>query len=90
MPRGSVPGERRGGRQKGTPNKRTARAMEAIETAFENMGGIAGLTQWAESNKDMFYGQVWPKILPLQVKHQGDAEEPIRHLVEWANESSGT
>lgn len=32
MARGSKPGERRGGRQKGTPNKRT---VEAIEKAAE-------------------------------------------------------
>lgn len=29
MPRGSAPGERRGGRQKGTPNKATAEIKEA-------------------------------------------------------------
>lgn len=28
---GSKPGERRGGRQKGTPNKKTAEAIKAIE-----------------------------------------------------------
>lgn len=30
MPRGAQPGERRGGREKGTPNKATANAREAI------------------------------------------------------------
>jgi len=32
-PRGSKPGERRGGRQKGTPNKKTALANIAITAA---------------------------------------------------------
>ena len=31
MPRGSLPGERRGGRQKGTPNKRTVKMIAEVE-----------------------------------------------------------
>src|SRR5260370_8597365 len=30
MPRGSQPGERRGGRQRGTPNKKTREFMESV------------------------------------------------------------
>ena len=33
MPRGSAPGERRGGRQKGTPNKKTVALQVAIAKA---------------------------------------------------------
>jgi hypothetical protein len=33
MPRGAKPGERRGGRAKGTPNKKTAEAMQAAQEA---------------------------------------------------------
>ena len=35
MPRGSAPGERRGGRQKGTLNKRTAAMLAEIEAGGE-------------------------------------------------------
>ena len=35
MPRGSLPGERRGGRQKGVPNKKTVQARE-VALAFLN------------------------------------------------------
>lgn len=35
MPRGSQPGERRGGRQKGTPNKATADIREAAQQYSE-------------------------------------------------------
>ena len=35
MPRGSAPGERRGGRQKGTPNKRTTEMLAEIEAGGE-------------------------------------------------------
>jgi len=33
MPRGSKPGERRGGRQRGTPNKKTSLRKAAIDAA---------------------------------------------------------
>jgi hypothetical protein len=36
MPRGSGPGERRGGRQRGTPNKKTALRNAAITAAAAN------------------------------------------------------
>jgi hypothetical protein len=37
--RGSRPGERRGGREKGTPNKRTAALRAALLAEFELSGG---------------------------------------------------
>src|SRR3981081_2990934 len=36
MPRGSKPGERRGGRQRGTPNKKTALRSAALAAAAAN------------------------------------------------------
>ena len=36
MPRGSKPGERRGGRQRGTPNKKTAHKNAALAAAAAN------------------------------------------------------
>ena len=38
MPRGSSPGERRGGRKKGTPNKKTAKAAKTIQETIERIG----------------------------------------------------
>src|SRR5579863_3880264 len=38
MPRGSKPGERRGGRQKGTPNKKTVLRNAALDAAAANPG----------------------------------------------------
>jgi hypothetical protein len=37
MPRGSKPGERRGGRQPGTPNKKTALVNAAFDAATSNL-----------------------------------------------------
>lgn len=81
--RGSKPGERRGGRQKGTPNKTTQAAKEAIAAAFEQMGGTQALVDWADKDDDnrrVFYSQIWPKIVPLQVG--GDPDNPTKLLIE--------
>lgn len=75
---GAKPGERRGGRQKGTPNKTTKAAKEAIAEAFEKMGGTEALVAWAkknDGNRKVFYSRIWPKIVPLQVG--GEEGNPI-------------
>lgn len=41
-----------GGRQKGTPNKATRTAKEAFQLAFDELGGVAGLVAWAQSDPD--------------------------------------
>lgn len=56
-----------GGRKKGSINKSTRQVKEAIEAAFEELGGIDSLVEWGRNKPDLFYGQVWPKLLPLQV-----------------------
>lgn len=68
--RGSKPGERRGGRQKGTPNKTTVAVKEALTTAFQGMGGVAKLQEWAEENPGEFY-KLWGRMLPIEanVRH---------------------
>lgn len=54
---GSKPGERRGGRKKGTPNKLTASVKEAFEIAFNELQQERGvrLTDWARKNTTEFY-----------------------------------
>lgn len=67
-----LPGEKRNvGRPKGAPNKVTLAAKEAIEYAFDELGGKDGLVAWVKrdpANERVFYGQVWPKILPKEIK----------------------
>jgi hypothetical protein len=84
---GSKPGERRGGRQKGTPNTNTRAFKEAVEAAFQELDGVNGLVRWAKSNPDQFYGVVFPKLAPLQVNHAGRDNGPIE--VRWQTESEG-
>jgi hypothetical protein len=64
--RGSKPGERRGGRQKGTPNKATVAVKEALQAAFDGLGGASRLQTWAEDNQTEFY-KLWVKMLPQDV-----------------------
>lgn len=59
-------GKRFGGRQKGTPNKTTAKVKEAMELAFEGIGGVPALIDWAEDNQTEFY-KLFVKLLPVQV-----------------------
>jgi hypothetical protein len=100
MPKGgSKPGERRGGRQKGTPNKLTSLAREAIETAAAKLGGANRLVKWAKesaSNERAFWTLIYPKLLPLQVTGSGDG--PTAHYFisdrprtkeEWKRECCG-
>ncbi len=69
--RGPKPGTSRvGGRQKGTPNKMTTLAKDAIAQAAEGLGGTDRLIKWAKSdeqNERVFWGQIYTKLLPLQL-----------------------
>lgn len=76
-------GQKTGGRKKGTPNKKTREVKEAIAQCFEEMGGVKSLKVWAESNPDTFYGQVWPKLLPIQHKHGGDPDNDAPIAFQW-------
>jgi hypothetical protein len=63
-------GIKTGGRQKGTPNKLTGLARDAIAAAAENLGGSKRLTAWAKednANERVFWGTIYPKLLPLQL-----------------------
>lgn len=71
-------GKRAGaGRPKGKPNKTTAEAKAAIESAFEHLQAKSDerkdFKSWAEDNTDDFYKLLFPKLLPVQVNH-GDAD----------------
>lgn len=70
------------GRPKGSLNKTTKSAKEAIAAAAEGLGGADRLIAWAKEepqNERVFWGTIYPKLLPLQVA--GDADEPIVHKV---------
>jgi len=64
--KGSAPGERRGGRQKGTPNKSTQAVKDMILEALAQKGGADYLARQADENPAAFLTLVG-KVLPLQV-----------------------
>jgi hypothetical protein len=80
--RGSKPGERRGGRSKGTPNKTTGALKEAILLAAEQTGsdgkgegGLIGyLKRVAHTDIKAFAGLLG-RVLPMQVA--GDPDNPV-------------
>lgn len=73
MPRGSKPGERRGGRQKGTPNKLTTDLKEMILGALSGAGGQDYLTRQAETNPVAFMALLG-RVLPMTLA--GDKDNP--------------
>lgn len=82
MPRGgSSPGERRGGRQKGTPNKASANVKEAIQSAFDGIGGVRAFTEWARLNPTDFY-KLYAKMLPQELKAHMSGDADVRWTIE--------
>lgn len=87
--RGSKPGERRGGRVKGTPNKATATAKAAIEAAFRHLEQDGDdFKDWALKNRTIFYTQLLPKIIPLQLNHGGQDDNPVGIVITWDDKSA--
>lgn len=67
MGRGSAPGERRGGRQAGTPNKIPNALREMILEALEGAGGVGYLQRQAKDNPAAFLALV-SKLVPKDIR----------------------
>lgn len=80
--RPSLPGERRGGRSKGTPNKATADIKSMILGALSDVGGRDYLAQQARINPGPFLTLVG-KVLPMQIS--GDPDRPVAISFTWAD-----
>ena len=59
------------GRKKGSANKTTVKVREAMELAFEGIGGVPALVEWAQDNQTEFY-KLFAKLLPVQVEASVD------------------
>ncbi len=69
------------GKPKGATNKTTTAAKDAIAQAAEELGGAARLVEWVKedtANERVFWGTIYPKLLPLQVTGAGANGE---HLI---------
>jgi hypothetical protein len=78
--RGSKPGERRGGRVKGTPNKVTAVVKDMVVQALDQAGGVEYLVAQANDNPAAFLTLVG-KVIPLQVHSSGPDGGPIEYRI---------
>lgn len=82
-------GEKTGGRSKGTPNKQSLAVKQCIVNAFENIGGVANLSVWAEANQTEFY-KLWGKMIPHEVTGEdgGDIQITVKKVVHSATDRS--
>jgi hypothetical protein len=68
------------GKPKGAVNHNTRAAKDAIAEAAEKLGGAARLVEWVQEdplNERVFWGTIYPKLLPLQVNGAGPNGEHL-------------
>ena len=83
MPRGSRPGERRGGRSKGTPNKRSVEIAELLEELrcdpIEGMARIAMNKRAAPELRGRMYSELAQYLYPKRkaIERSGQDGTPL-------------
>lgn len=85
--KGQKPGP---GRPRGVANKTTLIAKEVIAQAADKLGGAPRLIEWAQSdpkNEQIFWGTIYPKLLPLQVSGEGGGPIQTESLLSWIPEA---
>ena len=85
--RGSAPGERRGGRQKGVPNKNTSllkgailQAAAAVGEDEKGKGGLQGYCKKLAKEQPKAFASLMGRVLPTQVT--GDPDNPVVTRIE--------
>jgi hypothetical protein len=67
--------KKKGGRKKGMTNKVTGAVKEVIAQVATELGGAERMLEWVKEdpqNERIFWSQIYPKLLPLQVAgHDG-------------------
>ena len=77
------------GRPKGSRNKLTNEAKEAILMAYDKLGGVERLVEWVEkdaANETLFWTKIFPKLLPRQPIEPVPAPEelpPVKGALVW-------
>jgi hypothetical protein len=78
--KGQKPGP---GRPKGSLAKTTIAAKDAIALAADKLGGAERLVSWAQedpANERVFWGNIYPKLLPLQVTGEGGGPVTVAEI----------
>ncbi len=60
-------GYKTGGRRPGSLNKTTANVKAAFTAAFEELGGVPALVEWARAEPTEFY-KLYARLLPAEMK----------------------
>jgi hypothetical protein len=74
------------GRPKGSPNKLTRQAKIVLQQAFEELGGVERLVEWA-SKSQRHYGEflrLWARLLPREVRGGPSVDEERFEVLEAA------
>lgn len=69
------------GRPKGSANKTTKAAKDAIALAAEGLGGAQRLQEWAlesPENERAFWVSIYPKLIPVTLA--GDEDNPLKMI----------
>ena len=74
---GPAKGTRPGGRKKGTPNKITATVKEAVEKAFDEVGGVEYLVKMAHQEPKAFMALL-AKVMPTKI--EADVSVTVQEL----------
>ena len=83
MPPRPPKGTRWGGRQKGTPNKVTQSLRDAVQIAFDRVGGVDYLVRLAEEDPKIFV-PLLAKTMPSEPKAQSEGLTVIiERVTEW-------
>jgi len=76
------------GRKSQTQNVMSGKVKQNIIAVFEGLGGWEQMLAWAREHQDMFYGQIYPKLLPTENYQKGSGS--IRVLVYAPNSGEQT
>jgi hypothetical protein len=75
------------GRPKGSQNKVSKAAKDAIAEAAEKLGGVNRLAAWAKEapeNEKAFWSTIYPKLVTVQISGEGGG--PVRiTAVKWVD-----
>lgn len=70
-----------------SPTQLTRDAKAMIQLAFEDLGGLPRLVEWANNpaNLSQFYTQIWSKIIPKDIKSEitGSEGGPVKMAISW-------
>jgi hypothetical protein len=74
----------KGGRPPGSLTRHTVEVKDAIALAFNQIGGQEAFAKWAMTHRDLFYQNIWAKLLP--VKLTVDQTLRLETVIEVRNE----